>query len=113
MNEQRPPNEEPIKQEPSYTEHVQPARAAEGTTEQRTTPSEPATHSTPVLGEGVVWVRISPSQVLRTIAIALLTAVVLLGALFLLWQVRTIIGWGVLAFLTAVVLNPAIDWLQR
>jgi predicted PurR-regulated permease PerM len=60
-----------------------------------------------------VWVRIAPSQVVRTVAIALLTAAVVLGALFLLWQVRTILGWGILALFLAVVLNPAVDWLQR
>jgi predicted PurR-regulated permease PerM len=27
--------------------------------------------------------------------------------------VRTILGWGVLALFLAVVLNPAVDWLQR
>src|SRR5918911_5616490 len=63
--------------------------------------------------EGVVWVRFAPSQVVRAIAIALLTAAVVLGALFLLWQVRTIIGWCVLALFLAVVLNPAVNWLQR
>jgi predicted PurR-regulated permease PerM len=45
--------------------------------------------------------------------IALLSAAVVLGALFLLWQVRTILGWGVLALFLAVVLNPAVDWLQQ
>jgi len=60
-----------------------------------------------------VWVRIAPSQVVRTITIALLIAAVMLGALFLLWQVRTIIGWGVLALFLAVVLNPVVDWLYR
>jgi predicted PurR-regulated permease PerM len=49
----------------------------------------------------------------RTVAVALLTAAVVLGALFLLWQVRTILGWGILALFLAVVLNPAVDWLQR
>ena len=73
-----------------------------------TKPSSPTTSD-----EGVVWVRFAPSQVVRTIVIALLTAAVVLGALYLLWQIRTFIGWCVLALLLAVVLNPAIDWLQR
>jgi hypothetical protein len=108
----------------------------EGTGEQSTTQSEPTKPSTPASGEGkgerkvaqtqrekadlhtfgngdVVWVRIVPSQVVRTVIIALLTAVVVLGALFLLWQVRTIIGWGVLALFLAAVLNPAVNWLER
>lgn len=33
-----------------------------------------------------VWVRILPSQVVRAVAVALSTAVVLLGAFFLLWR---------------------------
>jgi predicted PurR-regulated permease PerM len=59
------------------------------------------------------WVRASPSQVVRTVAIASLTAVVVLGALFLLWQVRTFIGWFVVALFLAAALNPAVNWLQR
>jgi predicted PurR-regulated permease PerM len=59
------------------------------------------------------WVRAPTSQVVRTVAVALLTAVVVLGALFLLWQVRTFIGWLVIALFLAAVLNPAVNWLQR
>jgi predicted PurR-regulated permease PerM len=62
---------------------------------------------------GVVWVRIAPSQVMRTVVIALLSAAVVLGALFLLWQVRTFISWLVIALFLAAVLNPAVNWLQR
>jgi len=62
---------------------------------------------------GVVWVRISPSQVVRTVVIALLTAAVVLGALFLLWKVRTFVGWFVIALFLAAVLSPAVNWLQR
>jgi len=43
----------------------------------------------------------------------LLTVVVVLVALFLLWQVRTFIGWLVIALFLAAVLNPAVNWLQR
>src|SRR5215210_6704019 len=57
--------------------------------------------------------RAPPSQVARTVAIALLTAAVVLGALFLLWQVRTFIGWFVVALFLAAALNPAVNWLQR
>ena len=59
------------------------------------------------------WVGASTSQVVRTVAIALLTAVVVLGALFLLWQVRTFVGWFVIALFLAAVLNPVVNWLQR
>ena len=37
------------------------------------------------------------SQVVRTVGAALLTTAVVLGALFLLWQVRTFVGWFVIA----------------
>jgi predicted PurR-regulated permease PerM len=51
--------------------------------------------------------------VVRTVAIALLTAAVVLGAFFLLWQVKTFVGWFVIALFLAAVLNPAVNWLQR
>jgi predicted PurR-regulated permease PerM len=51
--------------------------------------------------------------VVRTVATALLTAAMVLGALFLLWQVRTFVGWFVIALFLAAVLNPAVNWLQR
>jgi predicted PurR-regulated permease PerM len=89
-------------------------KEVESTSEQMTVQTDSANPSTPAPSdEGVVWVRIAPSQVVRTVAVALLAAAVVLGALFLLWQVRTILGWGVLALFLAVVLNPAVDWLQR
>ena len=78
--------------------------------EPETRPTEPKP-SEP--GQDVGWVGVSPSQVARTVAIALLTAVVVFGALFLLWQVRTFIGWFVVALFLAVALDPAVNWLQR
>jgi hypothetical protein len=94
---------------------TEPAKDGTGETgEQRTTQPEPTKPTTPTPSdEGVVWVRFAPSQVVRTIVIALLSAAVVLGALFLLWQVRTIIGWAVLALFLAAVLNPAVNWLER
>jgi predicted PurR-regulated permease PerM len=59
------------------------------------------------------WAGASPTQVMRTVAVALFTAAVVLGAFFLLWQVRTFIGWFVIALFLAAVLNPAVNWLQR
>jgi len=50
---------------------------------------------------------------MRTVVISLLSAAVVLGAFFLLWQVRTFIAWFVIALFLAVVLNPAVNWLQR
>src|SRR5215216_2600110 len=82
---------------------TEPAKEGTGETgEQRSTqtePTKPTTTPTPS-DEGVVWVRFAP-------------AAVVLGALFLLWQVRTIIGWAVLALFLAAVLNPAVNWLER
>jgi predicted PurR-regulated permease PerM len=63
--------------------------------------------------QDVGWATAPPSQVIRTVAIALLTTAVVLGALFLIWQVRTFIGWFVGALFLAAVLNPAVNWLQR
>jgi predicted PurR-regulated permease PerM len=75
-----------------------------------TTPTEPNA-SMPSKDAG--WAGASPTQVMRTVAVALLTAAVVLGAFFLLWQVRTFIGWFVIALFLAAVLNPAVNWLQR
>src|SRR5215204_6559862 len=75
-----------------------------------TTPTEPNA-SMPSKDAG--WAGASPTRVMRTVAIALLTAAVVLGAFFLLWQVRTFIGWFVIALFLAAVLNPAVNWLQR
>jgi predicted PurR-regulated permease PerM len=58
------------------------------------------------------WAGAPTSQVVRTVA-ALLTTVVMPGALFLLWQVRTFVGWFVISLFLAAVLNPAVNWLQR
>src|ERR687897_676366 len=76
-----------------------------------TTPTRPAA---PVpLSKDVGWAGAPTSQVVRTVAAALLTAVVVLVAVLLLWQVRTFIGWLVISLFLAAVLNPAVNWLQR
>jgi predicted PurR-regulated permease PerM len=76
-----------------------------------TTPTRPAA---PVpLSKDVGWAGAPTSQVVRTVAAALLTVVVVLVALFLLWQVRTFIGWLIISLFLAAVLNPAVNWLQR
>src|SRR5215216_3827285 len=64
-------------------------------------------------GKNAGWAGASPTQVMRTVAVALLTTAVVLGAFFLLWQVRTFVGWLVIALFLAAVLNPAVNWLQR
>jgi predicted PurR-regulated permease PerM len=75
-----------------------------------TTPTEP---NASLPSQDVGWAGASTSQVVRTVAIALLTTAAVLGALFLLWQVRTFIGWLVISLFLAAVLNPAVNWLQR
>src|SRR5918996_6551564 len=76
-----------------------------------TTPTRPAAPMP--LSKDVGWAGAPTSQVVRTVAAALLTAVVVLVALLLLWQVRTFIGWLVISLFLAEVLNPAVNWLQR
>jgi predicted PurR-regulated permease PerM len=76
-----------------------------------TTPTQPNASVSP--RKDVGWAGAPTSQVVRTVAAALLTTAVVVGALFLLWQVRTFVGWFVIALFLAVVLNPAVNWLQR
>src|ERR687890_265769 len=83
---------------------------AESRAEPQSAPTEP---NASVLSAGVVWVRISSYQVMRAVVVALLSAAVVLGAFFLLWQVRTFVGWFVISLFLAAVLSPAVNWLQR
>src|ERR1041384_5012611 len=56
----------------------------------------------------------SSSQVRpRTVAVVILTAVALLGGLYLLWRVRDVIIWCVMALFTAAALAPAVNLLER
>jgi predicted PurR-regulated permease PerM len=77
----------------------------------KTTPTQPNASGSP--RKDVGWAGAPTSQVVRTVAAALLTTAVVVGALFLLWQVRTFLGWFVISLFLAAVLNPAVDWLQR
>src|ERR671913_1801408 len=83
---------------------------SEAQAQPETTPTEP---NASVPSKDAGWAGASPSQVMRTVAVGLLTAAVVLGAFFLLWKVRTFIGWFVIALFLAAVLNPAVNWLQR
>ena len=76
-------------------------------------PMESTGSSTAIPSQDGGWARAPTSQVVRTVGIALLTTAVGLGGLFLLWQVRTFVGWFVIALFLAAVLNPAVNWLQR
>jgi predicted PurR-regulated permease PerM len=87
-----------------------PEPQAEPRAQPETAPTEPNA-SMPSRDGG--WAGASPSQVMRTVAIVLLTAAVVLGAFFLLWKVRTFVGWFVIALFLAAVLNPAVNWLER
>jgi predicted PurR-regulated permease PerM len=89
---------------------IQKGTGAKAQPKPETTPTQP-NESMPSQDGG--WAGASPTQVMRTVAIALLTTAVVLGALFLLWQVKTFIGWFVIALFLAAVLNPAVNWLQR
>src|SRR5215217_9047140 len=84
---------------------------AEPQVKPKTTPTEPNASGSP--SKDVGWAGAPTSQVVRTVAAALLTTAVVLGVLFLLWQVRTFLGWFVIALFLAAVLNPAVNWLQR
>ena len=87
----------------------------EGTAEERQPKPEkkPTKPSAPMPSQNAGWASAPTPQVVRTVATALLTTAVVLGALFLLWQVKTFIGWLVIALFLAAVLNPAVNWLQR
>ena len=85
--------------------------SAEPQAQPETTPTTEPNASTPSRDAG--WAGASPTQVMRTVAVALLTAAVVLVAFFLLWKVRTFVGWFVIALFLAAVLSPAVNWLQR
>jgi predicted PurR-regulated permease PerM len=99
-------------------EAAQSGTGAEPQPKPETTPTEPNTESNTEPNNSMPsrdggWASASTSQVIRTVAFALLTTAVVLGAFFLLWQVRTFVGWLVIALFLAAVLNPAVNWLQR
>ena len=86
---------------------------SEGNNKQWTTQTELVPPIMSTDSDDLVRLSLPPSQVIRTVAVALLTAVVVLGGLFLLWQVRSFIAWFVIALFLAAVLNPAVKWLER
>ena len=99
MNEDETPQRD-SKPEPQPEPQAQP----------ETTPTEP---NSSVTRRDAGWAGASPTQVMRTVTIALLTTAVVLVAFFLLWKVRTFVGWFVIALFLAAVLNPAVNWLER
>jgi predicted PurR-regulated permease PerM len=103
-------NEEKDQQKDSQAKPQANPQAEPQARPEMTSTTEP---NTPMPSKDAGWAAASPPQVMRTVAVALLTAAVVLGALFLLWQVRTFVGWFVIALFLAAVLNPAVNWLQR
>ena len=74
-------------------------------------PEEPATHMHHEGGRGCDS---SASQVTpRTVVVVISTATAMLSALYLLWQLREVVVWCVIALFVAVALNPAVNWLQQ
>lgn len=58
--------------------------------------------------------RSSPSQVRpRTILVIIFTILAVAAGLYLLWELRQVVRWMVIAIFLAVALNPAVDWLER
>ena len=55
----------------------------------------------------------SSSGVPRTVAVVILSAALVMGGLYLLWQARQIVGWCVGGCVIAVALDPAVNRLQR
>ena len=49
----------------------------------------------------------------RAVLVVMLTALALLGGLYLLWELRNIVVWCMVAVFLTVALNPAVDWLDR
>ena len=49
----------------------------------------------------------------RSVAVVILTAVAVLGGIYLLWRVRQVMVWFAIALFVAVALDPAVNWLQR
>jgi predicted PurR-regulated permease PerM len=68
----------------------------------------------PFTGGGGLIPRLARPQVTaRTVVMVLLTALLFVGALFLLYQLRQIVRWTIIAIFLAVALAPAVNWLER
>lgn len=69
---------------------------------------------TPLTGGGGALPRFAPSQVTpRTVVVVVSSAVAVITGLFLLWQLRQIVQWTVIALFLAVALSPPVNWLVR
>lgn len=69
---------------------------------------------TPMTGEGGVLPRFAPSQVTpRTVVVVVFTLAALLAGLLLIWQLRQIVRWTMIAIFLAVALNPVVNRLEQ
>lgn len=85
-----------------------------GHNERSPPPTDAPPPGTPMTGGGGVLPRLARPQVSpRTVVVVLATALALLAALFLLWQVRQVVRWALIAAFLAVALTPPVDWLER
>ncbi len=68
----------------------------------------------PLTGDGGLLPHLRPPQVRPgTVVAVTLTLALMVGAGLLLWQVRDVLRWVVIALFLAVALNPAVDRLQK
>jgi predicted PurR-regulated permease PerM len=68
----------------------------------------------PATGQAAVRARAASSDgVPRRVGVVILTAAVVIGGLYLLWQARQIIGWCVGGCVIAVALDPAVNRMQQ
>ena len=78
-----------------------------------------AASANPTLSKPAAEKEIEPSlpetshSVPRTVAVVILTAAVVLGGLYLLWQAREIVGWCIGGCVIAAALDPAVKRLQK
>jgi predicted PurR-regulated permease PerM len=56
---------------------------------------------------------VSARTAARLVLVALLTTLAVVLALWLVYQLQTVIVWGILALFLAVALNPSVNWLGR
>ena len=61
----------------------------------------------------IAWRFVSTRTVARLVLVVLLTTLTFLLALWLLYQLQTIVVWSILALFLAVALRPVVDWMTR
>jgi predicted PurR-regulated permease PerM len=56
---------------------------------------------------------LSTTELIRRSAVVTLTALVVVGLVVVLWQIRSILLWVLIGIVLAVALQPAVGWLER